>query len=88
MPDLNIKNPEAYRLVKELSDETGESMTQAVIESVRERLTRLRTEREGDVDARIQRIHDLATLIHDAAPTGYWDQDFDELLYDEDGLPR
>ena len=88
MPDLNIKNPEAYRLVKELSDETGESMTQAVIESVRERLERLRTQHDAEVDARVQRIHELAKVIHDAAPPGYWDQDFDQLLYDEDGLPR
>lgn len=88
MPDLNIKNPEAYRLAKELSDATGESMTQAVIEAVRERLRRLRTEREAEVEIRVQRIHELARVIHDAAPSGYWDQDFDGLLYDEDGLPR
>jgi antitoxin VapB len=88
MPDLNIKNPEAYRLVKELSDRTGESMTQAVIESVRERLERLRTGREAEVEARVQRIMELAKVIHDAAPPGYWDQDFDELLYDERGLPK
>jgi antitoxin VapB len=35
---LNIKNPETYRLVKELADATGESMTTAVTEAVRERL--------------------------------------------------
>lgn len=88
MPDLNIKSAEAYRLVKELSDETGESMTQAVIGSLRERLERIRAERENEVEARVQRIHELAQVIHDAAPPGYWDQDFDALLYDEDGLPR
>lgn len=88
MPDLNIKNAEAYRLVKELADQTGESMTQTVIESVRERLQRLRSTRESDVEDRVRRIDQLARLIHDAAPPGYWDQDFDELLYDENGLPR
>lgn len=88
MPDLNIKNPEAYRLVKELSDATGESMTQVVIESVRERLARLRTDRQADVDARVARILELAATIHDAAPAGYWEQDFDELLYDDGGLPK
>lgn len=88
MPDLNIKNAEAYRLVKELADETGESMTRAVIESVRERLDRLRSARGDDVDARVERIMELAKVIHDAAPPGYWDQDFDALLYDERGLPR
>ncbi len=88
MPDLNIKNAEAYRLVKELADATGESMTQAVIQSVRERLDRFRSARVEDVDARVERIMELAKVIHDAAPPGYWDQDFDELLYDEMGLPK
>lgn len=88
MPDLNIKNPDAYRLVKELADQTGESMTQAVIESVRERLERLDAGREAEVEVRVARITELAKVIHDAAPPGYWDQDFDELLYDETGLPR
>lgn len=88
MPDLNIKNPETYRLVKELADATGESMTTAVTEAVRERLERLSTARQAEIDARVERILELAKVIHDAAPPGYWDQDFDELLYDEDGLPR
>jgi antitoxin VapB len=88
MPDLNIKNAEAYRLVKELAAATGESMTQAVIESVRERLDRFRSARVEDVDARVERIMELAKVIHDAAPPGYWDQDLDELLYDERGLPK
>ena len=88
MSDLSIKNPEAYRLVKELSDETGESMTQAVIASVRERLERIRTQRDADVEARAARIMELAKVIHDGAPPGYWDQDFDELLHDDIGLPK
>jgi len=85
---LNIKNPDAYRLAKELAAATGESMTQAVTEAIRERLVRLRSEHEGDVAARSARIMELAKVIHDGAPPGYWDQDFDELLYDELGLPK
>ena len=85
---MNIKNPEAYRLVKELADETGVSMTQAVISSVRERLDRIRSDREADVEGRAARIMELAKVIHDGAPPGYWDQDFDELLYDDLGLPK
>jgi hypothetical protein len=34
---LNIKNDETHRLVCELAARTGESMTRAVIEAVRER---------------------------------------------------
>jgi len=39
---LNIKDEGADRLVRELAAETGESLTTAVIVSVRERLDRLR----------------------------------------------
>ncbi|HEX9867242.1 MAG TPA: type II toxin-antitoxin system VapB family antitoxin, partial [Candidatus Tectomicrobia bacterium] len=35
---LNIKNPETHRLATELARLTGETLTQAVTEAVRERL--------------------------------------------------
>ncbi|MBA2702122.1 MAG: type II toxin-antitoxin system VapB family antitoxin [Chloroflexi bacterium] len=85
---LNIKNPETYRLVKELADATGQSMTAAVTEAVRERLRQVRAEQPDDVETRLQRMLDLAAVIRDNAPSGYFDQDFDELLYDEKGLPK
>jgi len=85
---LNIKNPETYRLVKELADLTGASMTAAVTEAVQEKLDRIRAERAGDVEARAQRILELAAEIGRHLPPGYLDQDFDELLYDEKGLPK
>ena len=40
LPPLNIKDPEVYRLARQLADRTGESMTEAVRKSLRERLTR------------------------------------------------
>ena len=43
---LNIKSPEADRLVHALSELTGESKTQAVIEALRERLERTRRDRD------------------------------------------
>ena len=42
---MNIKNEEAYRLTKQLAKLTGESLTTAVTEAVRERLNRIRHER-------------------------------------------
>jgi antitoxin VapB len=39
---LNIKNPEAESLIKELAELTGESQTAAVAEAVRERLARMK----------------------------------------------
>ena len=82
MPDLSIKNPEAYRLVKALADATGESMTEAVTVAVRERLERI------ERDFQVEEILEMAKEIRDRLPPGYLDQDFDDLLYDKDGLPK
>lgn len=82
MPDLNIKNPEAYRLVRKLADATGESMTEAVAVAVRERLERI------ERDFRVDEVLAMAKEIRDRLPPGYLDQDFDDLLYDKDGLPK
>lgn len=84
---LNIKNAETYRLVKELAGETGQSMTAAVSDAVREKLERIRAERgEGPID--IERGLALAAEIRARLGEDYLAQDFDELLYDEMGLPR
>jgi antitoxin VapB len=88
---LNIKNQETYRLIRELADATGESMTEAVTVAVRERLartTRATETRQQEIEARIRRMTEIADEMRRLAPAGYWDQDFDELLYDEDGLPK
>ncbi|HYX25009.1 MAG TPA: type II toxin-antitoxin system VapB family antitoxin, partial [Thermoanaerobaculia bacterium] len=39
---LSIQNPEAEQLARELADRTGESLTEAVVNSLRERLQRER----------------------------------------------
>jgi len=84
---LNIKNPETYRLAKELANETGLSMTAAVTEAVRERLKALRAEHgAGQID--VERAMALLQVIRDRMPPGYLDQDFDEILYDEMGAPK
>jgi len=85
---LNIKNAETYRLVRELADETGQSLTAAVTDAVRERLDRIRAERGDDQEARFARGLALLAVMRERAPAGYFDQDFDELLYDEKGLPK
>ena len=87
MPDLNIKNPEAYRLVKELADATGESMTQAVTEAVRQRLERLKAEAPSGKDFDVEEILAMAREIGRRFPPGYLETAFDD-LYGEDGMPR
>jgi len=37
---LNIKDPEAYRLARTLADQTGQTLTETVIEPLRDRLQR------------------------------------------------
>jgi antitoxin VapB len=84
---LNLKNPEVYRLASELAAATGESMTEAVRLSLEERLDRVNRTRDVEVERRTRRIHELAAMIRSLAPPGYFEQDFDELMYDENGLP-
>src|SRR6267154_2240647 len=45
---LNIKDPEAHRLAQTLARETGESMTHAVTEALRERLQRVQRQRRPE----------------------------------------
>lgn len=82
MTDLNIKNAEAHRLAKELAAATGESMTTAVTVALRERLERIQS------DFEVSDILAMAREIRERLPPGYFDQDFDDQLYDERGLPR
>lgn len=82
---LNIKSPEAHRLAQELSALTGESMTVAATEAMRERLDRLRRERGTGLAAL------LLAIGRDCAPRlkePYRSADHADLLYDEEGLPR
>ena len=53
---LSIKTEEADRLARELSRLTGETMTDAITQAMRERLDRLRAEQEaqGDYVERVQ----------------------------------
>lgn len=43
---INLKNPEAHRLLTELAEATGESLTEAAIHSFEERLQRVKAEQE------------------------------------------
>lgn len=80
---LSIKNDEADRLARQLAAETGESLTDAVVIALRERLDRERRRRGPDRRARLERlvaeVAELPTLDSRSA---------DEIVgYDEHGLP-
>jgi antitoxin VapB len=81
---LNIKNPEAHRLARELAALTGESMTAAVTEAVRERLARVCRERERPLAARLLAIgKDCASHLKEPSRS----IDHADLLYGAEGLP-
>jgi antitoxin VapB len=82
---LNIKNDEAHRLAQELAELTGQSMTAAVTEALRERVARLRGSRQGSLADRLLAIgRDCAKRL----PPEVRAIDHGALLYDERGLPR
>jgi antitoxin VapB len=79
---LNIKDPETHRLAKELADATGETMTEAVRAALRERLRRVHKEEMAERLLAIGR--DIAARLPDEIRYG----NPDDLLYDENGLPK
>ena len=77
---LNIKDPTAHELAKALAEETGESMTQVVIQSLRERLERLqRRNRRASADEL------MAIGKRSAAGMSVDPIDHADFLYDEQG---
>jgi antitoxin VapB len=82
---LNIKSEETHRLARELADLTGESLTTAVTEAVRERLERVRRESGNSLADRLIAIgKDCAAHLKEP----YRSIDHGDLLYNEHGLPR
>jgi antitoxin VapB len=82
---LNIKNEETHRLARKLASMTGESMTAAVTEAVRERLDRVRRTQGASLAERLVAIGtDCAAHLKEP----FRSLDHGELLYDERGLPR
>jgi antitoxin VapB len=79
---LNVKDPEAHRLAQAIAQETGETMTRAVTEALRERYERLQRRRKATVEELLA-IADRAAA-HVKRPY----VDHAELLYDEHGLPK
>jgi antitoxin VapB len=82
---LNIKNDETQKLAQELAKLTGESMTAAITEAVRERLDRVRSEHGAGLADRLLRIG-KECAAHLREP--FRSIDHGELLYNEKGLPR
>ena len=81
---MSIKNPEADRLARELADATGESLTEAVVNALQERLERARRQRSAGVAQRLRR---LVAEVRDIPVIDLRNAD-DIVGYDEHGLPE
>ncbi len=81
---LSIKSDEADRLARELSAETGETLTEAVETALRERLEREHARHTASMRTRLARLAaDVGALrvTDDGTP--------EEIVgYDDTGLPR
>lgn len=82
---LSIKHDEADRLARALARETGETLTEAVVTALRERLGRVRrpkraTRLRADIQAIQKRVARLPVVDARTAD--------DILDYDEHGAPR
>lgn len=83
---LNIKSDEAHRLAVQLAELTGESLTRAVTEAVREKLETLQRSRQKE--AMVKDILKMGRECRARMKEPYLSTDIDELLYDEHGLPK
>lgn len=79
---LNIKSEEVHRLARRVAQEMGTSMTGAIETALREKLARLRDQKERD--ARIARFKARLDAVG-PPPPGLTSDHSD--LYGEDGLP-
>jgi antitoxin VapB len=82
---LSIKDPEADRLARELAAQTGETLTEAVLQALRERLARQR--RKKGAPARREKLRALRESMRQLPVLDA--RSPEELVgYGEDGLPR
>ena len=80
---LNIKNSETHHLAQELAEITGESLTAAVTEALRERLARIK--RQGMADRLMEIGRRAAKRLN--AP-GRKMMEIEDLYDEKTGLPK
>jgi antitoxin VapB len=92
---LNIKNPDVESNIRKLAEHTGESLTDAIDNAVKERLARLEEEAARNRPAqtveeflaRIKPIQDAFAAARIASGDTRTSKELMDELYDEDGLP-
>ena len=82
---LNIKNPEAERLARELARQTGESVTEAIRKALEDRLQRVKARRIAR--SFVEDVQDILKRV-EALPILDTRSEEQILNYDEHGIPR
>lgn len=88
MASLNIKDPETHKLARRVAKLTGESMTQAVRQSLRERAKRLEQGKSGGLVERLKALSKETAKLIKEPYRSMTHEELDDLLYDEKGLPK
>jgi antitoxin VapB len=82
---LDFKDDEVEQLASKLSELTGENITAAVTEAIRERLNRLPCAQDSGLAERLLRIgRKCAASLREPNRSG----DHGDILFDERGLPQ
>jgi antitoxin VapB len=87
MAILNIKDAETHRLAAELAQSTGQTLTAAVKQAIREQLLRVRAGAQPGREREVQRWLAMARKIAEAGERDA--RSADEIIgFDEFGLPQ
>lgn len=84
---LHINNPKANKLARKLAKQTGETLTDAVIQALEERLARGPHKLPQSEDAKVAELLAIADRAIGLQAEGKSSRELIEELYDEDGLP-
>ena len=87
MSVLNIKDPEAHTLASQVAEVTGESLTKAVTEALRERLALLSASVNPDRARLVARVLEIGRRAASRPILDTRSPD-DILGYDEHGIPQ
>jgi antitoxin VapB len=82
-----IKDEQADALIRELAERTGETLTDAVKQAVRERLQRIPL-KENDIAARKRKLAELFEYFDSLPHINEHLSDDEVIGYYENGLPR
>ena len=81
---LSIRNPEAERLARDLARATGSTMTEVIIDALKDKSLRMR--RQPGKDAKLERVLDISRRCI-ALPTLDERPEAEILGYGPDGMP-